>query len=411
MSTTSESAGLLRRLAHRFRFRQAYRQWNRERDDAIEDSLEYSPVRDSLQRLRDETPSWPLIGSPGRPVHVVLAPSEGPSFDDFRPGQGNIHFEIVQSLREMIGVDHVSVLDVRPGEPAAEWHARLLDLVVGTRATHLLFHAEADPASAGQSWSWDVPVAGLSRHWDGVFLGVMFDSAFEWILAKGRRLASISPRFVLVDICMPTDGVLVRGRPEVGPVNMPISQATVRLIEERIAAEPVSHDVSFIGALYPYRVELIDRLREAGITVAVNPHRDDDARDFEASRRNLPGYLDYIAGLRSSRMTINFSQSSAGPVQQLKTRVIESTLVGTLLLTDDVDRTSRFWVEGTEYVHFPNSEALPSIVAELLSDADRVGQIASAGQERSRALVSTSFWQGVDAGLWRRGLPGVLEHS
>jgi len=343
-----------------------------------------------------------------RPVHVVLAPSEGPSFDDFRPGQGNIHFEIVQSLREMIGDDHVSVLDVRRGEPASEWHARLLDLVTDTTATHVLFHAEADPASAGQSWTWDAPVSALSRHWDGAFLGVMFDSAFEWILAKGRRLASISPRFVLVDICMPADGSLVRGRPEVGPVNMPISRATIALIDERVAAVPVTHDVSFIGALYPYRVELIERLRAAGVDVAVNPHRSDDARDFESSRRDLPGYLDYMAGLHASRMTINFSQSSAGPVQQLKTRVIESTLVGTLLLTDDLDRTDRFWREGAEYAHFPSPEALPAIVLGLLSDPSRVSRMSEAAKDRARMLAPVSFWQGVDAGLRRRGLPTVL---
>ena len=228
----------------------------------------------------------------------------------------------------MLGEDPVSVLDVRAGEPADEWHARLLDLVTETRATHVLCHAEADPASAGQQWTWDVPWSALARDWDGVLLGVMFDSAFEWILAKGRRLASISPRFMLVDICMPMDGSLVRGRAEVGPVNMPISRATTALIDERIAGIEPQHDVSFIGALYPYRVEIIERLRAAGVRVAVNPHRRDDAADFESSRRDLPSYLDYIAGLRSSRMTINFSQSSAGPVQQLKTRVLEATLVG-----------------------------------------------------------------------------------
>ena len=142
--------------------------------------------------------------------------------------------------------------------------------------------------------------------------------------------------------------------------------------------------------------------------MAVNPHRSDDASDFESSRRDLPGYLDYMAGLHSSRMTINFSQSSAGPVQQLKTRVIESTLVGTLLLTDDVDRTDRFWRQGEEYVHFPSPESLPEIILGLLADPDRVSVMAASAQRRARALAPTSFWEGVDSGLRRRRLPGVL---
>jgi hypothetical protein len=233
----------------------------------------------------------------------------------------------------------------------------------------------------------------------------MFDSAFEWIAAKSRLLATISPRFMVVDICMPMDGSMKRGRPEVGPVNMPVSRESLALVDARIADVSPTWDVSFIGVMYPYRMDLVDRLRKNGVSVAVNPHRADAAADDFGSRVNQPGWLDYMAGLASSRMTLNFSQSSAGRFEQLKTRVLEATLAGTLLLTDDLDRTRRFWVPGEEYVYFRDVATLPRVISDLLADPERVLRIAAAGQRKARALAHTNFWGGIDDGLRRRGLP------
>lgn len=75
----------------------------------------------------------------------------------------------------------------------------------------------------------------LSRNWDGVLLGVMFDSAYEWIAAKCRLLARMSPDLMVVDICMPMDGSMVRRRPEVGPVNIPLSRESLALVDDRHA--------------------------------------------------------------------------------------------------------------------------------------------------------------------------------
>lgn len=49
------------------------------------------------------------------------------------------------------------------------------------------------------------------------------------------------------------------------------------------ASSPI-WDLSFIGVMHPYRVQLVDQLREMGISVAVNPHRTDRADDPESSR-------------------------------------------------------------------------------------------------------------------------------
>jgi len=382
---------------HRLGFERAQRSWISERRREVTAELDLPPYEGVLARQ--------VLGS--RPPHVVVVPQEGRAFDSFRAGTRNFYYEAWRSLAEEIGEESVSVFHVDPGESPSAWHVRLLDYVVSVGATHVITHIETDPGSAGASWTWDTAWGLLSSRWDGVLLGVMFDSAFEWIAAKSRLLARMSPRFVVVDICMPMDGSMVRGRPEVGPVNMPVSRESLALVDEHLAGLTPTHDVSFIGVMYPYRMELVSRLRALGISVAVNPHRSDEAEDDVSSRVAQPSWLDYMAGLRSSSMTLNFSQSSAGRFEQLKTRVIEATLAGTLLLTDDRDRTRLFWTPKKEFGFFRTAETAGPVIQGYLSDPQRMADVAAAGERRARSLAHRNFWGGIETGLGRRGLPSV----
>jgi hypothetical protein len=387
----------------RIGFERAQRRWMRDR--AVEQTQEIGA--EGLDSFGSDLRSLPA----DRAVHVVVVPQEGEDFGNYTAGTCNHYWEAGQRLSEMLGPSSVSTYSVPRGTSAAEWHRGLLAHVVSSGATHVITHVESDPGSQGGAWTWDVPARVLAESWDGSILGVMFDSAFPWITAKSRLLARMSDRFLGVDICIPLSGELVRGRPEVGPVNMPLSEASLALVDERIADVVPQWDVSFIGAMYPYRVELVERLRDAGVSVAVNPHRADAAEDFASSRRDQPGWLDYMAGLAASRMTINFSRSSAGPIEQLKTRVLEATVAGTVLLTDDTDRTGRFWVEGQEFVTFSPLDAVPDLVTSLLADPARVEVMARRARHRAREIALWDFWVGIDQGLRLRGLRPVLPTS
>ncbi len=207
-------------------------------------------------------------------------PQEGPDFDSWAPGRWNFYFEVWQTAIERLGADRVSFLDVARGESWESWVPRLVALAHDIEATHIITHIESDPGSESSTWHWDVAWAELLRSWDGVLLGVMFDSAYFWIRVQGRRLARMSPRFVVVDICMPMDGSMLRGRPEVGPVNMPVCATSLELVRGRCSGIQKMWDVSFIGVLYPYRVDALEELRRRGVNVVVNPHRNDNATDY-----------------------------------------------------------------------------------------------------------------------------------
>ena len=339
-----------------------------------------------------------------RQPHIVVVPQEGPQFESWRPGTRNFYYEAHQTAREIFGETSVSVLDVGPGEPSSSWHRRLRDLLGDTRATHIVTHIEHDPGSPSE-WTWDVAWNGLTPHWDGVLLGVMFDSAFPLITMKSRRIARMSPNFMAVDICTSMDSVLVPGRSEVGPVTMPMSRESTALVMERIAGIEPEHDVSFIGVMYPYRVELVEQLRNQGVDVAVNPHRRDIAEDPESSRQSQPSWLDYMAGLASSRMTINFSRFSVGDAEQLKTRVIEATLAGTLLLTDDRNSTSQFFTPEEEYGYFAGVDELPAVIESWKSNPGRLDRARQAAQVKAVEIGALDFWTRIGSGLESRGLP------
>ena len=343
-------------------------------------------------------------------AHIVIVPMEGPTHPTWKAAGGNFFYEISQSAREYAGAENVTIFEVLPGEARPDWHERLIRFLVSSGATHVMAQIESDPNPPAEG-SWDVLWAQLAPRWNGVFLGVMFDSGFRMITLGARRLAKISDRFVVVDICVPMDDVMVKGRPEVGPVSMPISDETFTVLDREFGALDHIYDVSFIGALYPYRVEMINALCAAGVSVAVNPHRPDETLDFASSRSNQPTYVDYMRGLALSKITINFAMASSLAGYQLKTRILEGTGVGTLVLTDDIDRSSRFWGPGEGIAYFSDPAVVPSVVTRYLSDPELLASVQSAGKARARAINVSCFWGGIDEGLRRRGLPQIRPYS
>lgn len=376
-------------------------QWNRQRDA---EAAVLVQDRGYDQRLADLGAPRPLPATP----RVVIVPKDGPSFDNWKVAGGNFFFEIAQAAREFLGASTVDLFSPEPGEDVADWHERLIRYLIDTGATHLMVMAETDPDGVG-TWNWDILWSQLAPRWNGVMLGVVFDTAYRWISIPVRRIARMNNRFVLVDICMPMDGVMVKGRPEVGPVNMPVSNLTMEAVDARSADLPKIYDVSFLGSLYPQRVEMIEALRARGVNVAVNPHHGTgEVLDLEGSRAHQPGYVDYMAGLAQSNLTINFGRSSAGDYFQLKTRVLEAELVGCVVLTDDVDRTERFWIPGEEYGYFATPADVPDLVTSLLADREKLARMQEAGKRRAREINISSFWGGIEEGLQRRGLPSLF---
>jgi hypothetical protein len=358
--------------------------------------------RKQMRRLAQVAEQLPNSPDQDRPVHLVITAHHGPDASNWHTAGGNIGYETYMSAVELLGEENVSLFGAGKDEPEESWHVRLLELMSQTGATHLLGQIEIDPNQAA-NWSWDVLATALNRYWDGVFIGLMYDSAFEWLRLKTKRVGQIYPRTLYVDICEPINGYVIPGRIEVGPVTMPMSQESVARINEYVSGLEKEHQVSFIGALYDYRVELIETLKSDGFDVVVNPHRPDETKDYLESRTNQPSYLDYMAGLAQSELTINFSLASGGPHEQYKIRVQEASLVGTLCLTDDKNRT-RLFFDSNEYRYFDSIDSIEHVVKSTLSDPVKLAKDQKAARIRAAELAKSDFWGQINQTLELRKL-------
>jgi hypothetical protein len=371
-----------------------YRVWNRQRDKAIK------------RQIADLSNWGPLLThssqDSNRDLHVVVIPHYGPDAPTWHVAGQNHFFEIYQSLIEILGADRVTLFSTDKSDPDFKYHSDLLEILVSTKATHVVGQIETDP-NKGDQWSWDVPMTMLSRHWDGVFIGVMWDWAYPWLSVRAQRLAHINSRLLVAELCQPISGLTVKGRAEAGPMTMPLSRATTDAIVERVSGAEKLYDLTFIGALYDYRVQLIDQLRADGVNVAVNPHRLDVTTDYDESRANQPTYLDYMYGLAQSQITINFSQAAGGPGEQYKIRIQEAALAGCLCLTDDRDGTRHFFAPD-QYGYFAEVTNLEQVVKSALADPEELHRRQLSAQQRALELAHTDFWGRIEAALQSRAL-------
>lgn len=374
-----------------------YRVWNRQRDQVVKSQL---PSLAHFTR-----PLAAASHDPERDLHVIVIPHYGPDAPTWHVAGQNHFFEIYQSLQEILGPERVTLLATDKSDPDFDYHERLLQLIVDTKATHVIGQIETDP-NKSEPWSWDVPMTILAENWDGVFIGVMWDWAYPWLSVRAKRLARINSKLLVAELCQTISGLTVKGRIEAGPMTMPLSRATTAAILDRIAGAEKVYDLTFIGALYDYRVQLIDQLRADGVNVAVNPHRPDVTADYHESRANQPSYLDYIYGLAQSQITINFSQAAGGPGEQYKIRIQEAALAQCLCLTDDRDGTRHFFAQD-QFGFFDEVANLEQVVKVALANPEELKQRQVAAQARAIELAGTDFWGRIEAALTARGLQSL----
>lgn len=370
--------------------------WNRQRDRVVRSAAPLPPL-----------PARAAPPADAGPRLVLVATHDGPDAATWRPGAGNHFFEIAQTAGDLIGHDRVHVLRAMPGEHVDTWQARVVREVAEQGATHVLVNIETDPFEL-DDWNWDVFVRRLRAAWTGTLMGLMYDSAFEWTIIRARRLARLDPRMLVVALDRPIDTLVPPTQRHVGPVLLPISRASQAAVAEATAGVAKDVDVSFIGALYPYRVPVIDRLREEGVDVRVNPQRPDVTRTYEESRANQPGYLAYMTALARSEITLNLSRANTEDVQQLKTRLIEASIVGCLVATDDADRSDRFFEQDVHFLRFADTPQCADAVRSLLADRDALAARQDAARARAVAIAETVFWETVDRGLRDSGLAPLL---
>jgi len=280
----------------------------------------------------------------GRGARLLVIPHDGPRVRGWHPLGGNWFYEIYASAVDRLGIDHVGYVDIPLGVGPEQWIASVFDEMRSQEATHVMFQMERDPDKS-DSWNWDAFVTLLRDSGNVTPVAVHYDLHFGWIQEKLRRLHRLHPGLVSIGLADPPIPAIAKDPQSVGPVTMPVSLATRARFAEIREAATRQDAISFLGALYDERVPLLNEIKQQRLELLVNPHHETASVDYLGSRTNQPNYENYLRGIASTDFTINFARSSSGDSVQYKTRVIETALLGTFLITDDTEWTPKLFSE------------------------------------------------------------------
>lgn len=102
-------------------------------------------------------------------------------------------------------------------------------------------------------------------------------------------------------------------------------------------------------------------------------------------------YLDLV---RQCRLTVNFSAYSTGDGHQLKGRVFEAAVSGSMLLESANDMTGDFFEDGKEFVSFTDEADLVAKVRHYLAPPEQAAAIAAAAHRRFvDSYAAPPFWR------------------
>lgn len=154
------------------------------------------------------------------------------------------------------------------------------------------------------------------------------------------------------------------------------------------STETHEHDISFVGwvSQRPDRREFMEAAMALPYRVYVGG----------GQRERYVSDEEYERILRTSRISVNFSQSGAADAWHFKGRAIEITFSGAMLLDNLNYHTSRFFEPGKEYVGFTSKDDfLDKVRYYLTHDAERAAIARRAHEKAAANYGPRQFWEKV----------------
>jgi hypothetical protein len=313
---------------------------------------------------------------------LLIAPFVSEKRQPWRIGGGNYFFEILESGRELSPEKSFQVYQVIENEQY--WKESVAQLVREVNPANILIQVESEP-NGDSEWTIDVLVAQLRNlGWKGRIVLLSYDSVFPLHLFRIDRVARSDSNCVVVTIDRSISG-RYRGKSQnISQVFLPISLKSYEFLTFECRLVSKIYPVSFIGALYDYRISELDTLKSMGLDIQVNPHV---IGESEGS------YLEYVRCLSESLLTINFSRAHVFDIPQLKTRMLEAGLFGCVVLTDEHSHASKYFQQGKEFLFFDSPIELERIYSNLNELDPSIQGIALAAQARAKSIMRESFWE------------------
>ncbi len=372
------------------------------------------------KRLREEKSYWASLDkytqtatkqktSVEQPRLLIVLPSDNNVVNPFEPATGNYHYEIFRSSQERYGSHSIVAFYTTQNRDWVDECRLIVDKIYSGGITHLLFYIESYEVNLN-IWRWDILASELTRSGSNVTaIGFLTDGTYELHQIQCNRFYKVYPHslFIQIDV-LPTSKYVKDGR-LVGPTFLPISSATIEHLNEHFlrSESGAFYELSFIGKLYGYRQKTLRQLLKKGLDVTINPQA------AQADERNA-SYLEYMDALRRSKYTINFARANGTRQKQLKSRILESVLVGSIPVTDDDGLTEQILPSGTPFISFKrSSEILDFLDGQTLEQASSLSQDSKSilVSEKVRQFANSHFWETLEKGLSSAGLETLIPRS
>ena len=370
------------------------------------------------KRIREDQKYWSTLETPqaereflsvqrGGPRLLIVLPADYDNASPFEPASGNLHYEIYQSARERYGAEWIEIFHLPKGVDWIDQCRTIVELTDHHEITHMLFHIESKEVRS-KIWRWDILAAELSRMSSNVIaIGFLTDGTYELHQLQCGRFAELYSRSLFLQIDVEPSSKYVHEGSLVGPTFLPISLESSNHLWQRFSQTDTSTDIelSFVGQLYGYRKKIVKALLEQGIELVVNP---------QSNKNNFgkASYFEYMDALRRSVFTINFARANGTRQKQLKSRILESVLVGSIPITDDDGLSEKLLPKSIPLLRFTRLDEIVNLIEQHRSDKTSRLKFLKGEVDRPssiRLFAANHFWETLEEGLLEAGLPSWNE--
>jgi hypothetical protein len=303
--------------------------------------------------------------------------------DNWQPMTGNFFYEIYASAIERYPHSEVRLFFVQ--ENQENWIDQLVEVLKENPCLDIVTNSEKDPSS-NFDWNFDLLLTQLSSFWKGIFYGILFDSVWEVFLIRNLYLATNFPNVRVIAIDRDIRCFFPRKLRTAGPTFLPISKLSLTQLGSAIVNSTSKYELSFLGKVYEYRRVILEGISLNHPKFHINP---------ELVPSTQYSYLEYFQKLSSSRYSLNLARANAQDILQLKCRVLEAALAGSIVVTDEKKWISLFFNEN-EFVYFKSPQKLFEDIARY-EGSYKDTSIKAGVQSRALELAPTHFWETLES--------------
>lgn len=305
---------------------------------------------------------------------IVIVPLD--SSDDWSSASGNWFYEIYTSAIDFFPEHKIEVFFIR--DYGSSWFEVLFEKISINPQTSILSFIENDSSENMNGINFEHLIK-LRHIWRGIIMGVIFDSVWPNTLNHAFLLSHMDKGIVIVSIDRSIKSALPRNSSQCGPIFLPISKETILQFQKIAKNNSKSIELSFIGKTYPSRIHIIDLVLKTYPDLHLKYELDN----------NRPNYSFYITKLASSHFTLNLARANAQSVFQLKCRVLEAALVGTIVVTDE-KRYIRKYFPKSDFVYFYRPGTMLSKINKLKLTRSKIQMEL---QTAAESIAPSDFWR------------------